>query len=303
VQTAVILLNLTPSLALQYKSPVQMLAELGPDFTGPIYLGHLRAYGCRAYIYDELKAYSDKFIYRCDISKLVSYERGTYNIFYVHVPSRNKVVRTSNVTFDESRFDTTIDDEYDNEDYDHITIDEPLYHSIASGGEHNTDAEEPQVSPPSSPLPHVQDIDFIDSGIPELSNRYAPSADSDTVVVAQRVQTVHLMEVPQDANIIKGRWVFSVKADANSCPVRFKARWVARGFTQRHGVDYKDTYASVTKPATVKIMLALTAKLNLECKQFDLVTAFLNALIKKFKIYVEMLHSLEDYAEDGTQLV
>jgi hypothetical protein len=94
-----------------------------------------------------------------------------------------------------------------------------------------------------------------------------------------------------------------VKADANGRPVRFKARWVARGFTQRHGVDYEDTYASVTKPATVKIILALKAKLNLECKQFDLVTAFLNALIKKFKIYVEMQHGFEDYAEDGTQLV
>jgi hypothetical protein len=116
-------------------------------------------------------------------------------------------------------------------------------------------------------------------------------------------QPVHLMEVPQDANIIKGRWVFSVKADANGRPVRFKARWVARGFTQRHGVDYEDTYASVTKPATVKIMLALAAKLNLECKQFDLVTAFLNALIKKYKIYVEIPYGFEDYAEDGTQLV
>jgi hypothetical protein len=59
----------------------------------------------------------------------------------------------------------------------------------------------------------------------------------------------------------------------------------------------------VTKPATVKIMLTLTAKLNLECKQFDPVTAFLNALIKKFKIYVKIPYGFEDYAEDGTQLV
>ena len=68
-------------------------------------------------------------------------------------------------------------------------------------------------------------------------------------------------------------------------------------------MDYKDTYASVTKLATVKIIIALAAKLNLECKQFDLVTAFLNALIKKYKIYVEMPHGFEDYAEDGIQLV
>jgi hypothetical protein len=37
----VILLNLMPSLALQYKTPIQRLVELGSDFTGPIYLGHL----------------------------------------------------------------------------------------------------------------------------------------------------------------------------------------------------------------------------------------------------------------------
>jgi 2-methylcitrate dehydratase PrpD len=68
-------------------------------------------------------------------------------------------------------------------------------------------------------------------------------------------------------------------------------------------VDYEDTYASVTKLATVKIMLALAAKLNLECKQFDLVTAFLNALIKKYEIYVEMLYGFKEYSKDGTQLV
>jgi hypothetical protein len=176
-----------------------MLAELGPDFTGTIHLGHLRAYGCRAYVYDELKARSDKFTSRCDVGKLVSYERGTYNIFYVYIPSRNKVVRISNVTFDESRFDTTIDNENDNADDDYIAIDEPLYHSVSLGGEHNydTDAEEPQVSPPLSPLPHVQDIDFIDSGIPELSNRYAPSEESDTIVVAQPFQTAELEPEPE----------------------------------------------------------------------------------------------------------
>jgi hypothetical protein len=167
------LLNLTPSPALQYRSPVQILAELGPDFTGPIYLGHLRAYIYRAYIYDELKARSDKFISRYNIGKLVSYERGTYNIFYVYVPSYSKVIRMSNITFNKTRFDTTIDDEDNNEEDDFIIIEELLHHSISSGGKYkHIYAEELQVSPPSSPLLYIQDIDFIDSGIPELSNRY-----------------------------------------------------------------------------------------------------------------------------------
>jgi hypothetical protein len=113
-----------------------MLAELGPDFTGPIYLGHLRAYGYRAYVYNESKARGDKFISRYDIGKLVGYERGTYNIFYVYVPSRGKVIRTSNITFDKTRFDTTVDDEDDNEEDDFITIEELFHYSVSSGGEH-----------------------------------------------------------------------------------------------------------------------------------------------------------------------
>jgi hypothetical protein len=93
--------------------------------------------------------------------------------------------------------------------------------------------------------------------------------------------------------------VFTVKANSNGLPDRFKARWVARGFTQRYGIDYDDTYVSVTKPATVKIMLALVARLDMECKQYDLITAFLNALIEKHKIFVKMPHGFEEYTHNG----
>jgi hypothetical protein len=99
--------------------------------------------------------------------------------------------------------------------------------------------------------------------------------------------------------IVAGRWVFTVKANSKGLPDRFKARWVARGFTQRYGIDYDDTYASVTKPVTVKIMLALVVRLDMECKQYDLVTAFLNALIQKHKIFVEMPHGFEEYTQNG----
>jgi hypothetical protein len=52
----------------------------------------------------------------------------------------------------------------------------------------------------------------------------AMQSEVDSLKANNTWQPVHLMEVPQDANIIKGRWVFSIKADANGCPVRFKAR-------------------------------------------------------------------------------
>jgi hypothetical protein len=112
-----------------------------------------------------------------------------------------------------------------------------------------------------------------------------------------------LTNVPDDANIIRGRWVFTIKADANGDPVRYKARWVARGFTQKHGIDYEDTYATVTKPATVKAMLSIVAVNDLECQQFDLITAFLNAFIQKFKIFIEQPHGFEILLDNRERLV
>jgi hypothetical protein len=103
----------------------------------------------------------------------------------------------------------------------------------------------------------------------------------------------------QDVTILAGRWVFTVKANSKGLLDRFKARWVARGSTQRYGIDYDDTYASVIKVATVKIMLALVARLDIECKQYDLITAFLNALIEKHKIFVGMPHGFERYSHNS----
>jgi len=105
---------------------------------------------------------------------------------------------------------------------------------------------------------------------------------------------VNPLEHP-NATIVAGRWVYTVKADSEGLPARFKSCWVARGFTQRFGIDYDETYASMTKPATMKIMLALVARLDIECKQYDLITAFLNALIEKHTIFVEMPHGFKQY--------
>ena len=105
---------------------------------------------------------------------------------------------------------------------------------------------------------------------------------------------------PAGANIIKGRWVFTLKTGADGHIARYKARWVAKGFTQRKGVDYDDTYASVTKSTSIKLLLGIVAHYDLEAKQYDIITAFLNAKLKEFKIYVEQPHGYEQSSGGGT---
>lgn len=106
--------------------------------------------------------------------------------------------------------------------------------------------------------------------------------------------TWRLMEKPQGVTVVKGRWVFTIKRTASGEIARYKARWVARGFTQQHGVDYDDTYAAVTKPSTVRMLFSLVAHYDLPCKQFDLLTAFLNASMGGHVVYVEQPHGFEE---------
>jgi hypothetical protein len=59
--------------------------------------------------------------------------------------------------------------------------------------------------------------------------------------------TWRLVPRPPRANIITGKWVFKHKFRADGSLARHKARWVVRGFSQRYGVDYDETFSPVVK--------------------------------------------------------
>jgi hypothetical protein len=76
--------------------------------------------------------------------------------------------------------------------------------------------------------------------------------------------------------VIPCKWVFSIKTDQNGIPKRFKARLVAGGHKQTEGVDYNETYAPVSRLATLRTMLAVAARNGWKVHQLDIKTAFLN---------------------------
>ncbi|CAI7813162.1 unnamed protein product, partial [Closterium sp. NIES-53] len=79
---------------------------------------------------------------------------------------------------------------------------------------------------------------------------------------------------PPGANIVSGMWIFRVKRPPGSPPV-FKARYVARDFSQRQGVDHFQTFSPTPKMTTLRVLLHVAAHRDYELHSLDFSTAFL----------------------------
>ena len=87
--------------------------------------------------------------------------------------------------------------------------------------------------------------------------------------------TWDLVSRPTDANIVTCKWVFTLKYHPDGTVARHKARLVARGFTQAHGIDYTETFSPVVRMNSIRVLLSLVVNLNWSLHQLDVSNAFL----------------------------
>ncbi|CCE32516.1 uncharacterized protein CPUR_06376 [Claviceps purpurea 20.1] len=98
---------------------------------------------------------------------------------------------------------------------------------------------------------------------------------------------------PKGANLVSCKWVFTVKTNPDGTLERYKARLVARGFSQVHGKDYDQTFAPTVRMDTlrlflamVRLFLAMVAAEDDECSHYDIKNAFTESDLKE-EIYLE----------------
>ena len=95
-----------------------------------------------------------------------------------------------------------------------------------------------------------------------------------------------LADLPAGKRAISCKWVFKEKLDAKGHVHTYKARLVARGFSQKYGSDYDETFAPVVKHETVRILLAVAAAKGLNVRQLDVRSAYLNGELEE-ELYME----------------
>jgi hypothetical protein len=99
---------------------------------------------------------------------------------------------------------------------------------------------------------------------------------STELIALMKHGTWDLVPSPSNCNPVGCKWVFRVKRKADGSVDRFKARLVAKGYNQRPGLDYKETFSPVVKPATIRTIMTIFVMNGWELRQMDVNNAFLN---------------------------
>ena len=98
-------------------------------------------------------------------------------------------------------------------------------------------------------------------------------------------QVWDLVELPKEVFIVGCKWVFKTKRDSKVNVERYKARLVAKRFTQKESIDYHETFSPISKKDLFRIIMTLVIHFELELQQMDMKTTFLTEDFKK-KMYM-----------------
>jgi hypothetical protein len=80
---------------------------------------------------------------------------------------------------------------------------------------------------------------------------------------------------PKYKSMVSSKWIYKIKHTADGSVEKFKARFVARGFTQKEGIDYEETFSPVARYISIRDIISLVSILGWKLHQMDVKTTFL----------------------------
>lgn len=309
VLTATYLINILPTKALTVnKTPYELWNGKKPK------ISHLKMFGATAYVHNKTR--KTKFDEKSIKSILVGYDSNGYKLLNVE---NNEMFIARDVIFDELNFEQsrptfsssdkniTIPAKISKPDSDSAKLIESQQQHSSNNNTSST--SEPCTTRRSERILNLPPKDYKQMNDPDmyLSLSFTtqslpksfkdifnmPDCDKWLKAVQSEIeslrsnQTWNLVDRPKNTNIVSCKWVFTLKNNELGEPVRYKARLVARGFTQEYLQDYDETFAPVARLTTFRFILAFANQFNLYVHHMDVKTAFLNGILKE-NIYMEV---------------
>lgn len=132
---------------------------------------------------------------------------------------------------------------------------------------------------------------FISNGEPHnveeaLNNSHWKAAMQTEYDALMRNKTWHLVPPQKGIIVIGCKWVYKIKHKSDGSLDRYKARLVDKGFKQRYGLDYEDTFSPVVKAATIRTVLSVAVSRGWNLRQLDVQNAFLYGILEE-EVYMQ----------------
>ncbi|CAB79159.1 LTR retrotransposon like protein [Arabidopsis thaliana] len=249
ILSAAYLINRTPSMLLQGKSPYEMLYKTAPKYS------HLRVFGSLCYAHNQNHK-GDKFAARSRRCVFVGYPHGQkgWRLFDLE---EQKFFVSRDVIFQETEFP------YSKMSCNRFTSSHKAFLAAVTAGMEPTTYNEAMV---------------------DKAWREAMSAEIESLRVNQ---TFSIVNLPPGKRALGNKWVYKIKYRSDGAIERYKARLVVLGNCQKEGVDYDETFAPVAKMSTVRLFLGVAAARDWHVHQMDVHNAFLHGDLKE-EVYMKL---------------
>jgi hypothetical protein len=114
--------------------------------------------------------------------------------------------------------------------------------------------------------------------------------------------TFELTSLPKGRKCIGGKWVYAVKQGSDENEVKFKARYVAKGFSQVENIDYEETFSPTAQMSSLRMFIQAAVDRDMSIQQMDVKSAYLNAPID-CELYVKQPKGYQVFDKNGHELV
>lgn len=304
VHTAIYLQNRLPSRTTG-KTPYELWESHLPD------LSQTHIFGCKAFVHIP-KQFRGKLESKAELLTFVGYEEGSKAYRFLDTnTAKIKVSRDANF-IDEHLFNSGVTlnlrtEQFSNEKFDNAPIktekedindnlpemvdrhEDELEDPVRSINENTGQLLRTSQRKKKQPDRYGETVKLLsDNTEPRTAKEALSGPDGDQWKKAMDDEmeslrannTWELVDLPDDRKAVGSRWVFKTKQE-NSGSIKYKARLVARGFSQKYGEDYYEIFAPVVRHPTIRILLTLAKRKKYHMRQFDAKTAFLNGKLKE----------------------
>ncbi|KAH9725006.1 Integrase catalytic domain-containing protein [Citrus sinensis] len=270
LETAVYLLNLVPSKSVP-KTPIELWSGRKPS------LRHVCIWGSPAHV---LKPKANKMDSCSEVCMFVGYPKGTRGGLFYSPQDRKVIVST--------HFTSLEEDYMNNFKPNSKVILEELSEPHRSGRVTRLPARYMLLGETYTAISdeHVQDPTSYNEALIDRDVEFWKMAMNQEMKSMYSNKVWELVEAPNGIKPIRCKWIYKRKRGVDGRVETFKARFVAKGFTQKEGINYEETFSPVAMLKSIRILLSIAAVLGYEIWQMDVKTAFLNGHLEE-NIYMQ----------------